>query len=171
MSLKKDIKRNAKSISLKLEKLSDAFDKKYLRFNNRDLVLLESDNRLEVAVIATAKTRRWIKNHFAEEVNSYYYNQYAITLSGEHKILDVKTEMSAKKKPYIQYYYRGKEVSALCDYAENSQRLFWTIRKLKCLDKYQQNEQLDIVNLFCLQDKIDEELGLITIKKDDTLDM
>lgn len=170
MSLKKDIKRNAKSISLKLEKLSDAFDKKYLRFNNRDLVLLESDNRLEVAVIATAKTRRWIKNHFAEEVNSYYYNQYAITLSGEHKILDVKTEMCAKK-PYIQYYYRGKEVSALCDYAENSQRLFWTIRKLKCLDEYQQNEQLDIVNLFCLQDKIDEELGLITIKKDDTLDM
>ncbi len=170
MSLKKDIKRNAKSMSLKLESLSDAFDKKYLRFNNRDLVLLESDNRLEVAVMATARTRRWIKNHFAEEVDSNNYNKYAITLSGEHKPLDAKTEMYAKK-PYIQYYYKGKEVSALCDYANNSQRLFWTIRKLKCLDEYQQNEQLDIVNLFCLQDKIDEELGLITIKKGDTLDM
>ena len=97
MGLKKDIKRNAKSVSLKLERLSDAFDKKYLRFNNRDLVLLESDNRLEVAVMATAKTRRWIKNHFEEEVDSNNYNKYAITLSGEHKPLDAKTEMYAKK--------------------------------------------------------------------------
>ncbi len=170
MGLKKDIKRNSKNVSLRLESLSDAFDKKYLRFNNRDLVLLESDNRLEVAVMATARTRRWIKNHFEEEVDSNNYNKYAITLSGEHKPLESKTEMYAKK-PYIQYYYKGKEASALCDYANNSQRLFWTIRKLKCLDVYEKNEKLDIFKLFCLQDNIDEELGLITIKKDDTLDM
>lgn len=170
MGLKKDIKRNSKNVSLRLESLSDAFDKKYLRFNNRDLVLLESDNRLEVAVMATARTRRWIKNHFEEEVDSNNYNKYAITLSGEHKPLESKTEMYAKK-PYIQYYYKGKEVSALCDYANNSQRLFWTIRKLKCLDVYEKNEKLDIFKLFCLQDNIDEELGLITFKKNDTLDM
>ena len=36
---------------------------------------------------------------------------------------------------------------------------------------YEKNEKLDIFKLFCLQDKIDEELGLITIKKDDILDM
>lgn len=170
MGLKKDIKRNSKNVSLRLESLSDAFDKKYLRFNNRDLVLLESDNRLEVAVMATARTRRWIKNHFEEEVDSNNYNKYAITLSGEHKPLDAKTKMYAKK-PYIQYYYKGKEASALCDYANNSQRLFWTIRKLKCLDVYEKNEKLDIFKLFCLQDNIDEELGLITFKKNDTLDM
>lgn len=170
MSLKNDIKRNAKSVSLKLDKLSDALDKKYLRFNNRDLVLVENNNKLEVAVIASAKTRRWIKNHFELDLSSEDYYKFAVTLNGEHAELEPREE-KYNNKSYTEYYHNDKEVAPLCDYSNQSKRLFWTIKKFNCLDKYDLNEKLDIVNLFCLQDDIDRELGLLPELNAPDLDM
>lgn len=153
-----NLKREMSKIATKIDKLGDSFDKENLRLSNRNLVLLrKEDDSVEIAVIANSKTKRWIKNNLNIDVNGEQYNKVAYTIYGETIKLEQRATTEIDKVAYSSYF-QNREVTALFDYSNNSNRLFWTIEKLNALDSFKADDKLNIVNLIALQDKLNEEI-------------
>lgn len=165
-----NLKREMNKIATKIDKLGDSFDKENLRLSNRSLVLLrKEDDSVEIAVIANSKTKRWIKNNLDVDVDSELYNKVAYTIYGEPVKLEQRATTKIDKVAYSSYF-QNREVVALFDYSNNSNRLFWTIEKLSTLDSFKADDKLNIINLIVLQDKLNEEIKNKKLAKEEKKD-
>lgn len=157
MSFTYDIKDKIKKLAVKIDKLNDGFDEKYLRFSNKALVLLKKGDRYVLAVIASSKTKKWLANNLEVKCHSKEYGKVAYTFDGMPNKLEWKADEKTGLKTLT---YDGTEVAPLFEHSTNSLRLFWTIKKFNALDKYKEEQKLNIVNLIVLQDELDDELAL-----------
>lgn len=157
MNIKKSIKSKLDKLALKIDKLDDNYDTKYLRLNNKNLVLIPKDDKYVLAVIASPQTKRWIATNMDVKCGSKEYGKVAYFLDGTPNALEIQKEEGNHYK-IPTYLFQGKEVAPLFDYSPESQRLFWTIKKFDSLAKYGKEEKLSIVNLICMQDEIDADV-------------
>ena len=144
---------NIKKIALSIDKLNDGFDKKYLRINNKALVLLPKNDRYVLAVIASSKTKVWLANNLDVHCKPMEYGKIAYTFDG----IPNKLELQEIGENAFITTYHGKEVAPLFEHSNKASRLF--CKKFNILDNYDANKKLNIVNLINLQDELDAEVA------------
>ena len=163
MSIKRNIKNKLDKLALSINKLDDNFDKKYIRFNNKNLVLIPKGDKYILAVISSSQTKRWLAANIEVKNNSNEYGKVAYSLDDVPFALETQVS-HGKHSENITYLFEGKEVAPLFDHSPKSKVLFWTIEKLDCLAKFDENEKLTGIQLVLLQDEIDAEKEKLTNK-------